>query len=87
MKCRHCGVEYSARVLKIHETRCNVKVAESFNDLPDSKEHESETILVSKTEYTLEQLLEMAIADKNIEHAPSTIKRWKEPRLRKELGL
>ncbi len=23
MKCRKCGVEYSARVLKIHETRCN----------------------------------------------------------------
>ncbi len=87
MKCRKCGVEYSDRVLKIHETRCKGEVVKSFKDLPDPKEHEGETILVSNTDFTLDELKEMAIENEDIEYAPSTIRRWKEERLRKELNL
>ncbi len=87
MKCRMCGVEYSDRVLKIHETICKGKVVKSFKDLPDPKEHEGEIISVSNTDFTLDELKEMAINDENIDYAPSTIRRWKEERLRKELNL
>ncbi|MCP4989058.1 MAG: hypothetical protein GY928_24270 [Colwellia sp.] len=38
MKCRKCGVEYSARVLKIHETICNVKAEPKKEDKIDWKD-------------------------------------------------
>ncbi len=79
MKCRICGVDYSDRVLKIHETICKGK--------PAKIETKKETVEVTENDKTLSELQEMAIKSEDIEYAPSTIRRWKEERLRKELNL
>ena len=73
MKCIKCGVEYSERVCRIHEKIC--------------KTIKAEEIKIESNEYTLEELLQMCIDNHDIKFAPSTIKRWKEDRARKELGI
>ncbi len=83
MKCRICGVEYSDRVLKIHETICKGKPAK----IETKKESVEVTEVEIENGYSLDELKEMAINDENIKHAPSTIKRWKAERLRTELNL
>lgn len=103
MKCPKCNVNYSERVYKIHISRCDIKKVESFKDLPEAtEENKDETILVEtetnehvkaedlnikQDDYSFEQLLQMALESPDRKEAPSTIKRWKEDRLRKELGL
>jgi len=73
VKCPKCGVEYSTRVCRIHEKICKVI--------------KSEELKIESNEYTLEELLQMCIDNQDIKFAASTIKRWKEPRARKELGI
>lgn len=85
MKCSKCGVDYSERVYRIHIKRCEVKQEIKI----ESKEEiiSSDELEIESEEYTLEELLQMALDNPNRRDAPSTIKRWTEERLRKELGL
>ena len=75
MKCIKCGVEYSERVCRIHEKICKTEPIKA------------EEIKIESNEYTLDELLQMCIDNHDIKFAPSTIKRWKEDRARKELGI
>ena len=92
MKCRKCGIELSASVCIIHETICKkdvkpeVKTIDNESDNIDSEPVE-EDLNIKQDDYTLDQLLQMCIDNQDIKKSPSTIKRWKEPRARKELGI
>ena len=84
MKCSKCGVNYSDRVYRIHIKMCKTvdEVKEVINNEPVEDE-----IVIKPKEYTLDELMQMCIDNPDRTDAPSTIKRWKEDRLKKELGL
>ena len=78
MKCDKCGKDFSYSVMPFHRERCTRE---------EVKKEIKENIEIKPQDYTLEELIQMAIDSPNRTYAPSTIKRWKEDRLMKELGL
>ena len=91
MKCIKCGKEYSYSVMPAHVKRCKAETKETVKDIKPVVEEkeviENVELQIKSEEYTLEQLLQMALDNPNREHAPSTIKRWNKERLIKELDL
>ena len=96
MKCIKCNAELSNSVYQIHIKRCNVKkevvkeiepIIEESEIVEETEIIESEELEIKPEEYTLEQLLQMALDNPDRKDAPSTIKRWNIERLKKELNL
>jgi hypothetical protein len=93
VKCIKCGGEYSFSVMPSHVKRCKIeKIKEETKEIkPKINEPveviPAEDLNIKATEYTLDELLQMCIDNQDIEYAPSTIKRWKEERAKKELGI
>jgi len=86
MKCSKCGVNYSDRVYRIHTKMCKAG-KEPEKTEPVKEVIKSEELTIKPKEYTLDELMQMCIDNPDRTDAPSTIKRWKEDRLKKELGL
>lgn len=92
MKCIKCGGEYSFSVMPFHVERCKIEEPKK-KEVIKSEINEpvevipSEELNIKAKEYTLDELLQMCIDNQEIKYAPSTIKRWKEERAKKELGI
>jgi hypothetical protein len=89
VKCIKCGKEYSFSVMPSHVKRCKIEEIKEIK--PEINEPveviPAEDLNIKAKEYTLDELLQMCIDNQDIEYAPSTIKRWKEERAKKELGI
>lgn len=93
MKCIKCGKEYSFSVMPFHMERCKIEEKPEKKEVIKPEINEpveiipAEDLNIKAKEYTLDELLQMCIDNQDIEYAPSTIKRWKEERAKKELGI
>lgn len=88
MKCPKCCKEMSFSVLPLHIKRCNVEEKKEAERKEPVKVQKNEAIeVVSNCEFTLEELIQKCIEDESVQYAPSTIKRWKKARCRKELNI
>lgn len=88
MKCPKCGVTYSDKVYQVHKTRCEVSNAVQEKEKKEEEVTEEVTQddkAFELEDLTLEQLHDLCINSDKREHAPSTIKRWKEARCIEEL--
>ena len=90
MKCRKCGIELSDTVCRIHERLCTIGEATliKVNEVPQERNVTPiEEIKTESNKIPLNELLQMCIDNQDIKYSPSTIRRWKEERAIKELGL